>query len=164
MPTAYQPNPSSILTYDVYKLQNELSFQDTSTIGKRYHTGIFVETTSADGSGTIHHVTGDLVKGMTYETRIEKAPENLEVFHAKTFLGKVLVNDYPAKLDAILQSLEPPCQQKWFNTLTMTYEQRKPDGTFYGLDEARPSLFKCTEWTEQRAIPALLQAGLLIRA
>jgi hypothetical protein len=33
--------------------------------------------------------------------------------------------------------------------------QFKPDGTFYAPNEPREKMKKCTEWTEEQAIPAL---------
>lgn len=59
---------------------------DPDVPGTRYHTVIFVET-SADGSGYIHHVTGDLVAGMRYETKPGQRPENSKTFHSREFLG-----------------------------------------------------------------------------
>jgi len=53
----------------------------------RYHTVIFVGTNS-DGSGFIHHVTGDFVTGMRYERKIGKIPEESGTFHNKELLGK----------------------------------------------------------------------------
>ncbi|KAH9220779.1 hypothetical protein DL95DRAFT_266785, partial [Leptodontidium sp. 2 PMI_412] len=55
----------------------------------------------------------------------------------------------------------PPPKQKHFNVETMRTEQMKPDGTFYQPDEYRPPTIKCTEWTENQAIPALYESGVL---
>jgi len=98
---------------------------------------------------------------MHYESKAGPQPEQSESFHAKTYLGRVQAADYPAAMDALLKTLPPPPLQKRFNIATMATEQCKPDGSFYNLEEARPPLFKCTEWTEQRAIPILIQRGII---
>jgi hypothetical protein len=38
-----------------------------------------------------------------------------------------------------------------------------PDGTFYAPDEPREKMKKCTEWTEEQAIPVLYASGVLLR-
>ena len=40
--------------------------------------------------------------------------------------------------------------------------QFKPDGTFYAPNEPREKMKKCTEWTEEQAIPALYASGVLL--
>jgi hypothetical protein len=77
------------------------------------------------------------------------------------YLGQIRVSYYPEEVERPLQSVPPPPRQRKFNPSTMTYDQCKPDGTFYQPHGARPPYSKCTERTEQKAIPALQQLGLL---
>ncbi|KAF7185578.1 hypothetical protein HII31_13075 [Pseudocercospora fuligena] len=128
----------------------------------RYHTVIFVET-EADGSGYVHHVTGDLVSGMRYECTKASKPEQDDTrqYHSKELLGIARKSDHPTTFTKICERLPPPPKQKAFNPKTMRTEPIKPDGRFYTLDEPRPKLIKCTEWTEIQATPALLRSGLI---
>lgn len=130
---------------------------DPDVPGTRYHTVIFVETAS-DGSGYIHHVTGDLVAGMRYERKLSRRPEESQTFFNKEALGMVSSTTYPQCVDDICRVLRAPPPQKAFNRATMRTEPCKPDGSFYRADESPPRLVKCTEWTENQAIPALRQA------
>lgn len=54
--------------YRVYTVRFSLSMPDPDMPTPRYHTAIFVET-GEDGSGYLHHVTGDITSmgGMRYE-------------------------------------------------------------------------------------------------
>ncbi|KAF2033737.1 hypothetical protein EK21DRAFT_98136 [Setomelanomma holmii] len=122
--------------------------------GTRYHNVLFVET-QADGGGQIFHVTGDLVSGMRYENKPGRNPELSQTYYAKTYLGRIRSEDYPTRLDQVLQTLPPPHRQRAFNPKTMATEQIRPDGSFYQANEQKPPYIKCIEWTEQRAIPAL---------
>lgn len=144
------------MSYRVYKAQYRLGLQDSDFNYIRYHTVIFVQT-NADGSGHIHHVTGDLVLGYRYETKIARAFEDSETFHASQYLGQINAASYPAAIDSVLQSQPPPCKQKVFSPSVMAYVRCKPDGQLYGPGEYVPPLEKCTEWTERNAVPALFQ-------
>lgn len=147
--------------YNVYKVQYTLGMQDPMMGDEtRYHNILFVET-QADGGGQIFHVTGDLVSGMRYESKSGRNPELSQTYHAKTYLGRIRVEDYPTRMDQVLQAVPPPHRQRAFNPTTMKTEQVKADGSFYDSDEQRPRYIKCTEWTEQRALPALYQHQLL---
>jgi hypothetical protein len=148
------------MSYTVYKVRNNLAIQDPDMGGKRYHTILFVETES-DSSGTIHHVIGDIVTGMQYESRKEPAPESSAVFHSKEFLGRVLIANYPDDFQQVCLAQPPPPPQKKFNPKTYRTEQVEPDGTFYSPGEPRPPMIKCTEWTENQAIPALIASGFI---
>lgn len=134
--------------------------EDPDVPGTRYHTVIFVET-NADESGFIHHVTGDLVGGMEYERKSSRRPEDSQTFYQKELLGSVLAAAYPESVDGVCRNQRPPPPQKAFNRTTKRTEPVKPDGSFYTKHEARPRLVKCTEWTENQAIPALRQAQVL---
>lgn len=152
----------SAQAYTVWRVQYKLGLQDPAFTETRYHNVIFVAT-GQDGSGQIHHVTGDIASegGMHYQRKAGRVPEESESFHARQYLGWVPVSCYPETFDAVLQSLPTPPRQRRFNPTTMKYERCRSDGTFYGPNENPPSLIKCTEWTEQSAIPALRQHGLI---
>ncbi|KFY42649.1 hypothetical protein V494_02309 [Pseudogymnoascus sp. VKM F-4513 (FW-928)] len=137
--------------------------QDPDMPSPRYHNVIFVET-EADGSGAVHHVTGDITSGMVYATRKEGRPEDSEIFVQKHFIGTVESAIYPEKIHAVLERLPPPPKQKKFNIKTLRTEQMKPDGSFYDPGEAKPRMIKCTEWTIEQAIPALYASGVLQKA
>lgn len=150
------------MSFNVYRVQFAMAMTDPDMPSPRYHNVIFVET-DADGSGTVHHVTGDITSGMVYATRIEGRPEDSEIFVQKDFIGTVESATYPAKIHAVLEALPPPPKQKRFNIKTMRTEQMKPDGSFYEPGEERPRMVKCTEWTVEQAIPALYASGILRR-
>jgi hypothetical protein len=147
-------------SFKVFKVKDKLDMPDPEETETRYHTVIFVRT-SLDGSGWVHHVTGDITNGMKYERKPGNAPESSEVFHRKDVLGNVQASDYPDAMDRILLLQPPPHPRKAFNIRTYKTEACKPDGTFYGQHEQRPKFFKCTEWVEEKAIPALLQGGII---
>lgn len=126
--------------HNVYRVQYHLAVQDPDTPGPRYHTVIFVETSKNDGSGFIHHVTGDLVTGMRYEKKPGKRPEESATFYAKSLVGTMDPSQYPRALDEICQKQPPPPKQKAFNRATMRTEPVKPDGRFYKPSETRPPL------------------------
>lgn len=143
--------------YRVFKVKDGPIMSDPDVPGPRYHTVIFVET-NADGSGYVHHVTGDLVKGMEYQRRPGGRPEDSETFYQKPFLGTVSASSYPESVNKVCKSLPAPPPQKSFNLRTMKTEPIKPDGSFCQPGESRSTLIKYTEWTEEHAIPALQQA------
>ncbi|QDS70315.1 hypothetical protein FKW77_008402 [Venturia effusa] len=151
--------------YTVWKLKFSLSFQDPDVPGTRFHTTVFVETDAAKGHGWVHHATGDITSsnGMTYESKFRDRPESSQTFAGKEFLGYVAASTYPESFNTVLLTVPLPPQQKAFNTATMKTEPFKTRNplTFYNPGEPRRPLIKCTEWTEQRAIPALHAAGLL---
>jgi hypothetical protein len=64
-------------------------------------------------------------------------------------------------VDEVCRVQQSPGRQKAFNIRIGKTEPVKADGTFYQHGELRKPLFKCTEWTEQLAIPALRDAGML---
>jgi hypothetical protein len=129
--------------------------------GIRYHNVIFVET-DADGGGRVLQVEGGIRNAdvMTFNEKAGRKPEESRSFVRRHFLGQLQTSDY-GSIVRLLETVVPPPRQRNFNTITKTTEQYKPDGTFYGPQEPRPPYMKCTEWTLQRAIPALWQSGLL---
>lgn len=137
-----------------------MAMPDPDMPSPRYHNVIFVEA-EHDGSGFVHHVTGDITTGMVYATRREARPEDSEIFVRKDFIGTVESATYPEQMHAVLEALPPPPRQKKFNIKTMRTEQMKADGSFYKPGEARPPMVKCTEWTVEQAIPALYASGVV---
>lgn len=106
--------PHTPQLHPVYKVQYHLTLQDPSEPTKRYHAGTFVATSPSDGSGYLHHVTGDIVTGMAYQRRAEPKPEDQENCHAKELLGYVHAATYPDTVDAVCAGLTPPGRQKRF--------------------------------------------------
>lgn len=154
----------------LYKLRFRLSIPDPDMPQPRYHTTLFIQTPldALNETGTTHHVTGDLVMGMVYQKRFETSPpQDDEMFFSKELLGyiKDKVNGMAEMVDAIeeiLKGLEPPGKQKRYNHATGRTEQFKPGGGFYEVGEERPAMWKCTEWIELKAIPALRESDILI--
>lgn len=150
--------------YRVFKAKFKLAIQDPDMPGPRYHTIIFVETNGqGPGSGVKHHVTGDIVSGMRYESTPIPDPKDDEVFYSKELIGYTSAANYPQVWDEFLETLPAPPRQKAFNLNTMRTEPVKTwePLTFYEPNEPRRPLVKCTEWIEQQAIPVLISEGLL---
>ncbi|KAL2847054.1 hypothetical protein BJX68DRAFT_240171 [Aspergillus pseudodeflectus] len=153
--------------YDVFLARYTLAIQDPDTPGTRYHTGIFV-VTSTHGSGVLHQVTGDVTSpgGMVYTPTSEPAPQESECFHSVEKLGVTPATRYPGDWEEVLRGIPPPPQQKAFNVRTMRtepFKSREPL-VFYEPGEERKALVKCTEWTLERALPALRAKGLIVDA
>ncbi|KAJ9293160.1 hypothetical protein DTO271G3_8104 [Paecilomyces variotii] len=155
------------MSYPVYKIKSNLAVQDPDMPQPRYHTIIFVETNPDRlGSGIKHHVTGDIVSGMCYES-VHFNPNDPEIFesiHSKELVGYTAISAYPHVWEQVLTNIPPPGKQKAFNVKTMKTEPVKswdPIITFYDPGEPRRQLMKCTEWTERLAIPALKSSGLI---
>ncbi|KAL3455065.1 hypothetical protein BJX64DRAFT_273049 [Aspergillus heterothallicus] len=150
--------------HEVHLARYTLAIQDPDTPEPRYHTGIFVKTFN-DGSGVLHQVTGDVTSpgGMIYTPTNEPAPEKSECFHSVEMLGFTPAARYPHDWEKVLAGIPPPPQQKAFNVKTMRTEPFKTRDplVFYEPGEERRRLVKCTEWTLERAIPALREAGLI---
>ncbi|KAF2969477.1 hypothetical protein GQX73_g4095 [Xylaria multiplex] len=158
---SHEHNPEQY--YTVWKLRFNLATPDPDTTSTRYHTTIFVET-SPSKSGVLYHVVGDITSGMSYQKKSSDKPEDSKSFHSREFLGYTDATTHPKQWDMVLSSVPPPKKQKALNTKTAETEQVKTWDplTFYKPGENRRPLFKCTEWTEQRAIPALEEAGLIL--
>lgn len=152
--------------YEVYLVRYSLAMQDPDMPGPRFHTTIFVKT-AADKSGVLHHVTGDITSanGMTYYPQQRRSPEYSQTFHSLEKLGVTPVSKHPVDWERVLRSVPAPPQQKAFNIKTMKTEPFKTQAplTFYEPGEPRRPLVKCTEWTLERALPALRENGLIIQ-
>jgi hypothetical protein len=139
---------------------------------KRYHEGIFVETDQIEGSGTLFHITGDIIapNGMYYEERGPTYnPTKSEYLHNFPQIGWILADDFNSRqISAILKALPTPPKQQGLDFWNMDLKSKmtgyiwtKKGGERYEPGEGRPPVFKCNEWTNQYAIPALRNAGVL---
>ncbi|KAF2496647.1 hypothetical protein BU16DRAFT_525803 [Lophium mytilinum] len=149
--------------FNVYRVEYELGFQDPlmEQPNKRYHNVIFIEI-DADGGGRKLQVTGAIgdLNGMVFLEEQGLKPENSDGFWKKSYLGQIQAIDHE-KVVELLKGIDPPSRQRIFDTTTLAWQKCKPDGTLYGPKEAVPAYRKCTEWTLEEAIPALLKSGLL---
>ncbi|CAG7987176.1 unnamed protein product [Penicillium olsonii] len=150
-------------TYPVYKVKFKLSIQDPDMPSPRHHTILFVQTNERPCSGIKHHVTGDIVTGMHYESVGIDDPAIDDNFFSTELLGHTRSLHYPRNWDDILKSLPAPPKQKAFNVNTMRTEPVKcwEPLAFYEAGEARRPLVKCTEWIDRHAVPTLTNAGLI---
>ncbi|KAI0107553.1 hypothetical protein GGR51DRAFT_559358 [Nemania sp. FL0031] len=148
--------------YIVWKLRFKQPRQDPEAREIRYHTALFIETGS-DNSGTLYHVAGSLDVGMRYEVKEFRDPAQSRAFHSKEIIGHTSYTNY-TRWDSFLRGVPPPGRQMAVNPYTGEWEQVKRWNplTFYRPGEPRPPLVRCTDWVEQRAIPALEAAGLLV--
>ncbi|RDW90430.1 uncharacterized protein DSM5745_02205 [Aspergillus mulundensis] len=139
---------------------------------KRYHEGIFVTTNDRERTGTLFHVTGDVIAagGMRYEAKDGYDPLSSRHFHAMPFVGWVRKDDYHSgRIDSVLRALPRPTKQQglnfWQKKEDPTEETEmiwtKQNGDPYKPGEPRRPIFKCNEWTHQYAVPALRNAGIL---
>ncbi|KAI0415270.1 hypothetical protein F5X98DRAFT_388924 [Xylaria grammica] len=126
--------------------------------GKRYYTVLFVEL-KPRGSGVMYHVVGSITDGMRFQSREFHWPEHSEYYNSM-LMGCTPKTGHPSAWEALLQAVPPPHKQKAFNVRIMKTEPVKSWDplTFYSPGEFR------REWTEQRAIPSLQRAGLLVPA
>ena len=148
------------LGYHVYRNLYRIALPDPDFNYTRFHNSIFVET-EANGGGYVHQVVGDTVTGLAYEKRQEPSPDQSESLEKRIYLGQIRASAWPSAIDDLLQNLPAPPRQKRFSPLTMRYERCRPDGSWYAEHEQPPPLWKCTEWVEEKAIPALRRSGLL---
>lgn len=152
-------------TNRVFKVKFKLAISDPDMPSPRYHTIVFVETNHlGPGSGIKHHVTGDIVTGMRYESTPIQDPEQDDNLHSKELIGDASMVNYPHNWNNLLGMLPAPPKQKAFNIATMKTEPVKywVPLTFYEPGEPRRPLMKCTEWIEMQAIPALIEKGFLV--
>ncbi|KAL8377724.1 hypothetical protein RB595_008423 [Gaeumannomyces hyphopodioides] len=170
------PTPPQQQQHAVYLAKSRVGLQDPDIPGPRYHHVVFVETNQRDHSGIKFHVVGDITSsaGMTYESRPSSGPEDE---YGESFCGKELLGHTPVgaadtgfeqgRWDALLRGLPTPPRQKAFNVATRRTELVKswePQVQFYAPGEARHVPWKCTEWTNDHALPALRAAGFIVEA
>lgn len=149
------------MAYNVYRVETKLGMQDP-LMGpeERGHNAIFVEM-GQDG-GRILQVTGAITDadGMYFEEKYDKHPEKSETYLRKHYLGQIQATQY-SNVVQLLRSIPAPPLQRDFDYKTMSWIPCKPDKSRYGPGEVIPPYIKCTEWTLQKAIPALENSGLL---
>lgn len=107
----------------VFFARFHLAEQDPEIPGQQYHTTIFVET-DTDGSGTIHHVTGDIStrNGMRYVPARRGPHRSAQSFQSIEYLGVTDAITHPELWSALLSTIPSPPQQKAFNTVTRRFE------------------------------------------
>ena len=108
----------------------------------RDHHAIFVET-APDLSGNVFQVTGNILNGMTYETKVAKRPEASASFQDKTLLGSVSHANY-GRID--IECKKIPSPEKQFDLGKKLYP---------GVP-----LRRCQEWTS-RAIAELKRQQII---
>lgn len=153
---------ANVETYNVFRVETRLGVQDPlmgSAI--RNHNSVFIET-SDDGSGRVLQVNGNLVDsgGMYFEDIQSLSPQAEDTFIRKHRLGQINAIDY-GKVVELLKSIDPPPRQRIWSYTERAWVQCRPDGALYGENEEKPRYWKCTEWTLEKAIPALIESGLL---
>jgi hypothetical protein len=124
------------MSYNVYTVEY---------VGSPNHVALFIEM-QGDGSGQIFHVVGNILQGMTYETKPGKNPQESLSFvpGSKKHVGHITQSDM-GKLDELCRSVPPPGAQLKLN------------GT--RKDPTKP-LRRCGEWV-QEVRAAALSRGLI---
>lgn len=157
--------------YRVFRPELDMVAPDPLDPVKRYHEGIFVQMDPLNNTGTLFHVTGDIMAatGMIYQERGGYVPGVSALLYRNTEIGWVSKDDYHSgKFSTILRALPRPTKQQGINfweidPITRKHEiiWTKEDGERYEPGEQRRPIFKCNEWTNLHAIPALRAAGVL---
>jgi hypothetical protein len=150
------------MAYNVFRIETKLGLQDP-LMGpeERAHNAIFIET-SQNGEGKILQVDGAITEpnGMRFEEQKGERPEDSESHLRKHYLGQIQIAEY-SKVVQLMRSLPTPPLQRDFDYKMMSWVPCKPDRSRYEPCKSVPPYMKCTEWTLQRAIPALEQSGFL---
>ena len=104
---------------------------------------------------------------MTYESKKTGNPANSRSFHSQELLGYTYFNTHPGQWNSVLSSQPTPPQQKASNPKkhgqVEPFKEKISDHqyVFYEPEDERRPLWKCTEWVEWYAIPALQAYGLI---
>lgn len=154
--------------HPVYKVKYTIALPDPHMPPGRLHHAIFVQT-KKKGSGTLYHVIGDITSrgGMTYESKKTENPAGSRSFHSQELLGYAHSDAHPGQWNSVLSSLPTPPQQKASNPKkhgrVEPFKEKISEYqyVFYEPGEDRQPLWKCTEWVEWYAIPALRENGLI---
>ncbi|SMR50229.1 unnamed protein product [Zymoseptoria tritici ST99CH_3D1] len=133
--------------YRAFRPELDSVAHDPLDPAKRYHDGVFVETDRTNGTGTMFHVTGDIIaqSGMRYEEKENWAPGQSARLHRITPIGFVLEDDVDSdKISSVLRSLPTPTKQQGVNFWKRSSEPgaieiiwTKEDGEPYGAGEGR---------------------------
>ncbi|KAK6350235.1 hypothetical protein TWF696_006471 [Orbilia brochopaga] len=109
------------------------------------HEAIFVQTNeNGPRSGHLYHVIGSIQRGMMYEEKPARHPEDSEAYVSKHEIGSVSAIRY-SRVDTICRSITPP--EKQFEGARKLYPGRP--------------LRRCGEWTAE-VIAALREAEVLL--
>jgi hypothetical protein len=158
--------PSTPAYFPVYIARFTVGLKDPDIPGPRFHHTIWVETDPKDKNGVKFHVIGDITSkgGMTYKSEECHDPMAESECHSKEFLGYTAAKDFRESWDRLLRGLPTPPKQKEFNVKTLKTELVKSwePLTFYTPGEERHVPWKCTEWTNNYALPALHEARLIV--
>ncbi|CAJ0542989.1 Ff.00g003540.m01.CDS01 [Fusarium sp. VM40] len=104
---------------------------------------------------------------MSYESKKAQDPEESRTFYSKELLGYTYSEGQPAAWDSVLSVLPTPPQQKVGNPNNRgevePFKEKVGEFQyiFYSPGEEQRPLWKCTEWIEWYAIPALLEHNLI---
>jgi hypothetical protein len=130
------PSPEAPTRYQAYRVEY---------IGQPNHEALFVEThEEGNRTGHVYHVTGTILRGMTYEHKRGKQPEASATFVAKHSIGTISTNRY-SDVDDICRSIPVPGAQ-----LTLGGKKKNPN----------QPIRRCGEWTSE-AIQELRASGVL---
>lgn len=106
---------ASSQVYRVFKVKFELTMQDPDMPSPRYHTIVSLETNDPEpGSGIKHHVTGDIVNGMHYESKPCDNPDEADDLHSGETIGYATALDYPQTWNRVLEAIPAPPKQPGF--------------------------------------------------
>lgn len=106
---------------------------------------------------------------MRYEEKDQWAPGQSARLNAMVALGFICKADYDAgRVTQVLKALPTPPKQQGINFWQKNPRTGRHDlmwckenGDPYKPGEQHRRIFKCNEWTEELAIPALRGAGIL---
>lgn len=130
-------NPSTPSSYRVWRVEY---------VGEPNHEAIFVETHhNGQGSGTLYHVVGTILQGMTYEARPARAPEQSATYAGRKHYLGVVQTANSGRINGICALVRPPGRQVRLNGKR--------------IDPSKP-LYRCGEWATD-AIRELRRAGVL---
>jgi hypothetical protein len=130
------PSPEAPARYQAYRVEYA---------GRPNHEALFVEThEESDKTGHVYHVTGNILRGMTYEHKWGRKPEASGSFVAKHSIGTISAADYFA-VEEICRSIAVPGAQ-----LTLGGNKTNPN----------QPIRRCGEWTSD-AIHQLRARGVL---
>ncbi|OQE73487.1 hypothetical protein PENNAL_c0087G03537 [Penicillium nalgiovense] len=102
----------------VYDVQLDTAAPDPIDPVKRYHEGVFVESSSKTRDGTLFHVTGDLLapSGMYYDERTRYRALESSHLHSYEQIGWVPSVDFQSgRIGDILRALPTPSKQQGIN-------------------------------------------------
>ncbi|KAL4968556.1 uncharacterized protein BDV14DRAFT_167302 [Aspergillus stella-maris] len=128
----YRPHPRSQQESGPYKAfipEFDIVAFDPLDPAKRYHVEIFIELNPTTQSGTMVHVTGDVIAASGYEEKEDECPAPSEYLHAYNAFGFVSKEDYHSgRISEILSGLPRPNKQQGIN-----FWEVDPVASLFGL-------------------------------